>query len=82
MTELSRRPQAVVDVEIALTRTAIGVCGRLVSAALKERRALLADGWPPGHALCEHLDATAQRWAAQGDQQRRALRLLVGEATA
>jgi hypothetical protein len=75
-----RRPQAIVDVETDLTRLAIGVCDRLVKVALDERRGLLADGWPPGHSLCEGLDQVALRWSGEGDHQRRALRKLLAEA--
>ncbi len=75
-----RRPQAIVDTETSLTRTAIAVCDRLVKVALDERRALLADGWPPAHSLCEALDQVALRWSGEGDYQRRALRKLLAEA--
>lgn len=73
------RPQAVIDVEINLTECAIVVCNRLMRVALEERRGLLADGWPTGHALCAALDAVAERWASEGDHQRRALVRLLKE---
>lgn len=79
-TPVRRRPQEVVDVELRLTRRAIVVCGQLVKVALDERLALLDDGWPPEHVLCEALDQVALRWAGERDHQRRALRKLTAEA--
>lgn len=75
----TKRPQAVVDVEIDLTYKAIAACDRLIEVALEERRKLLDDGWPTGHGICEDLDEVARRWAGQRDYQARAVRTLLRE---
>lgn len=74
-----QRPLTIVQEEIRLTRLAMEVADVIVDAALGQRRRLLDDGWPTGHAMCQDIDKVAEFWAAQLEQQRRALLELLAE---